>query len=185
MIYAHKRREKVFGAGRPLPLDREAKLRLMTLAQALSRKVEKGKAYGPITAKALDVLRALLWGFHNARSGLCFPSIERIAEAAHCCPATVQKALRALEACGVLSWVNRLVRRREHGPEGWRWRVYRTSNAYRFTDPREPSASNATLRRGTGIQVHSFNQTKPPEPLLPGLKAALTRLGAGVRARPA
>ena len=30
------------------------------------------------------MLEALLWGFHNARSGLCFPSLERIAEAAGC-----------------------------------------------------------------------------------------------------
>ena len=70
------RREKVFGDGRPRPLDRNAKARIMTLARALTRRTEKGKAYGAITAKFLDVLEALLWGFHNAQSGLCFPSYE-------------------------------------------------------------------------------------------------------------
>ena len=40
---------------------------------------QKGRAYGVVTAKALAVLEALLWGFHNARSGVCFPSYERIA----------------------------------------------------------------------------------------------------------
>ena len=48
----------------------------MILARALMRRTEKGKAYGQITAKALAVLEALLWGFHNARSGLCFPSYD-------------------------------------------------------------------------------------------------------------
>jgi hypothetical protein len=28
------------------------------------------------------MLQALLWGFHNSRSGCCFPSYERIAEQA-------------------------------------------------------------------------------------------------------
>jgi hypothetical protein len=36
---------------------------------------EKGKHYGRLTPKCLDVLEVLLWGFHNARSGLCFPSL--------------------------------------------------------------------------------------------------------------
>src|SRR5277367_3455883 len=123
-----RRREKVFGDRRPRPLDRNAKVRVMTLARALMRRTEKGKAYGPITAKALAVLEALLWGFHNARSGLCFPSYERIAEAAHCARSTVAEAIRALEDAGVLSWVHRLKRVREHcadllGNNGWRWRV--------------------------------------------------------------
>ena len=35
---------------------------------------EKGKHYGQLTPKYIDVLEALLWKFHNALSGLCFPS---------------------------------------------------------------------------------------------------------------
>jgi len=77
-----KRREKLFGDGRPRPMDRNAKARVMVYARALMRRTEAGKAYGPITAKALAVLEALLWGFHSARSGLCFPSYEKIAERA-------------------------------------------------------------------------------------------------------
>jgi hypothetical protein len=56
----------------------------MHLARCLSRRTEKGKAYGDITAKAIAVLEALLWTFHNAKSGLCFPSYEKIADAASC-----------------------------------------------------------------------------------------------------
>jgi hypothetical protein len=41
-------------------------------ASCLSRRTQKGKAYGVVTAKALAVLEALLWGFHNCRSGSAF-----------------------------------------------------------------------------------------------------------------
>jgi hypothetical protein len=53
-----------------------------------------------INAKALAVLEALLWAFHNAKSGVCFPSYERIAEAAGCARSTVAEALKALEDSG-------------------------------------------------------------------------------------
>jgi hypothetical protein len=78
-----ERREKMFGMGRPRALDRNAKVRIMHWARCLARRTEKGKTYGQVTAKALAVLEALLWSFHNAKSGVCFPSYERIA--AHCC----------------------------------------------------------------------------------------------------
>src|SRR5208337_2266344 len=88
-----RRREKMFGVGRPRALDRNAKARIMHWARCLSRRTAKGKAYGQITAKALAVLEALLWGFHNAKSGFCFPSYERIAEAAHCAVSTVGETM--------------------------------------------------------------------------------------------
>jgi AraC-like DNA-binding protein len=187
MQHVYKSREKVFGAGRPRPMDRNAKARLMTLARALMRRREKGKAYGPVTAKALAVLEALLWGFHNAKTGLCFPSLASLAERAGCARSTVQKALDALETLGLLSWVHRLVRRREHGPEGWRWRVLRTSNGYQLTDPREPARLSDTERRsGTTTQVfHSIKggKEKSSEPLLPTLEAALEGLRVRIQAQ--
>ena len=51
-----------------------------------------------------------MWGFHNARSGLCFPSYETIAERAACARSTVAEAIKALEDAGILSWVNRIKR---------------------------------------------------------------------------
>ena len=89
------------------------------------------------------MLEALLWAFHNAKSGLCFPSYETIAEAAGCARSTVAEALQALEDAGILSWVHRIKRVRERcpdllGDDGWRWRVLRTSNAYNFRDPERP-----------------------------------------------
>jgi hypothetical protein len=56
-----------------------------------------GQHKGPITRAFLDVLEALLWGFHNSRTGVCFPSYERIAERAGCARSTVAEAIKALE----------------------------------------------------------------------------------------
>lgn len=182
MTHAHKR-EKLFGAGRPRPMDRNAKARLMALARALMRRREAGKAYGPVTAKTLAVLEALLWQFHNAGTGLCFPSLARIAEAAGCARSTAQAAVAALEDLGLLTWVNRLVRRRDHGPDGWRWRVLRTSNGYQLVDPREPArSSNTETRSRTSIQDHHSIKERATTPLLPGIEAALARLGQAVEA---
>jgi len=157
----HERREKMFGLGRPRALDRNAKVRIMHWARCLSRRMEKGRAYGVVTAKALAVLEALLWGFHNARSGVCFPSYERIAETAGCARSTVAQALRALEDAKILSWVHRIKRVREPCPDllgatGWRWRVLRTSNSYAFNDPSpagaQPNSSKSEKETGTANQ---------------------------------
>ena len=155
-------REKVFGLGRPRALDRNAKARIMHWARCLSRRTEKGRAYGEITAKALAVLEALLWAFHNAKNGFCFPSYEKIAEAASCARSTVAEAIKALEDAGVLTWVQRIKRVREAAPDlfdghGWRWRVIRTSNAYNFRDPKSaagaPVASKSEKPTGTANQA--------------------------------
>jgi Helix-turn-helix domain len=97
-------REKCFGDGRPRSMDRNAKVRVMTFARALMRRTEPSKHYGAITAKAMALLEVLLWGFHNARNGLCFPSYETIAAKAGCARLTVAEAIKALEDAGVLTW---------------------------------------------------------------------------------
>ena len=88
----------------------------------------------------MEVLEALLWGFHNGKDGRCFPSYESIAERAKCSRDTVYEAIKALEFANVLSWVNRItrIRTRERdlfGQWATRWRIIRTSNAYVFRDP--------------------------------------------------
>jgi CRP-like cAMP-binding protein len=102
-----RQREKMFGRGRPRALDRDAKARIMHLARCLARQKVEGRHRGIISRAALQLLQALLWGFHNARSGLCFPSYERIAEAAGCARSTVAATIGALEDAGVLSWGSR------------------------------------------------------------------------------
>jgi biotin operon repressor len=176
------RRPKLFGDGRPVPLDREAKVRIMVLARALSHPTEKGKHYGVVTAKFLNVLEALLWGFHNARSGLCFPSYETIAARAHCNRDTVYEAIHALEDAGILTWVNRIKRIREWGPDLFgraqnHWRVVRTSNGYAFIDPK---LSKSEFPTGTPNQDLILPMPQPAQRALDPdspLDRALMRLG--------
>jgi AraC-like DNA-binding protein len=186
-----KRREKVFGSGRGRPLDRNAKARVMHLARCLMRPTEKGRAYGAVTAKAFAVLEALLWGFHNAKSGLCFPGYETIAEVAGCARSTVAEAIKALEDAGVLSWVQRIKRVREAcpdllGDEGWRWRVLRTSNSYAFTDPspaaEPPNPSKSENQPGT--QNQAFIPLLVRAPIASdALEASLSHWSTGVQSR--
>jgi Helix-turn-helix domain len=191
------RRAKVMGQGRCTPLVREAKIRIQTLARALSHPTEKGKHYGVLTDKFLSVLNALLWQFHNAASGRCFPRTEAIAARAKCCVSTVCNALAALERAKILTWVNRYVRVR--GALGVdlfgkpattpRWRYLRTSNAYEFMDPQKsrgkpPDPSNSKIEEGTPNQVSILSSSlaqKPKAKLLPALAGALSRLEVAVK----
>jgi Helix-turn-helix domain len=163
-------RRKIFGMI-AVPLDRNEKARLLHRARAMMRATEKGRAYGQVTAKAYAVFCALLMGFHNAASGRCFPSYDRLQEAAGCCRQTVAASLAALEAAGLLGVCNRLVRVRwkDELAMATRTRVMRTSNCYAFpATATEPSKSS--FPTGTGIQV--FNSD---------LFAALDRLKRGIR----
>ena len=187
------RREKVFGPGRAVPLDRNAKARIAAYARAWSaRNRLAGQHKGPITRAFLDVLGALLWGFHNSRSGCCFPVYEAIAAKAECARSTVAEALKALEWAGVLTWQHRITRIRERcrdlfGREGWRWRVIRTSNAYVFRDPQTAGsggfASKSENRTGTPNQevldpllAPAFSPNSP-------LERALARFAAAIAAK--
>jgi DNA-binding transcriptional MocR family regulator len=163
----------------------------MTLARALTRRTEPGRHYGVISAKFLAVLNALLWGFHNAQSGRCFPSYERIAEKADCARSTVYEAIHALEAAGILTWVNRIARIREWGPDLFgraqnRWRVIRTSNAYTFVDPKPNNLldlpSKSDLPTGTQDQ-ESFSLAARQLDPANSLHQALTRLSNALESK--
>jgi hypothetical protein len=184
-----RRREKLFGDGRPRPMSRELKNRLMRLARVLTRPTEPGKHYGRITAKQLRVFEALLWGFHNARTGLCFPSYEAIAEAAGCARSTVAEAIQALEAAGLLSWVHRLKRVsvRIAGRIGWHVKVVRTSNGYQLADPPDVSASESEIKPGTEGQDSTSSAAKAAPIILDPenpLHAALMRLDKARKTTP-
>jgi hypothetical protein len=125
---------------------------------------QPGQHKGPITRTFLDVLQALLWGFHNSRTGCCFPSYEAIAAKAECARSTVAEAVKVLEWAGVLTWQHRITRVlvREldlFGRRISRWRVLRTSNAYVF---RDRLASESENRIGT------LNQGFKPTSRVPG-----------------
>lgn len=150
-LYRHTRRAKVFGAGNPKPLSRHQKVNLMREV----RRKRHERSTGPgehITRTDVDVFYALLWDFHNAVTGLCFPSYEAIAEAAGCARSTVYEAIKRLESAGLLTWVNRIKRVYETvidmfgaGVHGQRSRVERTSNGYQFImspDVKSPTSEN-------------------------------------------
>ena len=192
------RREKVFGPGRAVPLDRNAKVRIAAYARAWSaRNRQPGQHRGPITRAFLDVLQALLWSFHNASSGCCFPSYEAIAAKAECERSTVAAALKALEWAGVLTWQHRITRIRERcrdlfGRESWRWRVIRTSNAYVFNDPlrRSGGLPASKLENPTGTLNQEVIPDLPTESvamrnLSNALERALQSLGTAIEVRSA
>lgn len=174
------RRAKVFGDGPARPLDRNAKVRIMAFARAWTvRHRQPGQHQGPLTRVTLEVLKTLLWGFHNAHSGRCFPSYEAIAARtgdAGCARSSVGLAIQALEAAGILSWANRLARVREQcvdatGKTVWHARIIRTSNAYIFHDPVEnrgnpPGSSKSENRSGSSyqdLQASSLIAKRPVE----------------------
>jgi Helix-turn-helix domain len=184
-------REKVQGEGRLVPLDREAKERILAKAKALSHPTEKGKHYGVLTDKHLAVLRVLLFGFHNAHSGRCFPSYEAIAKAAHCSRTTVNAAIKALEDAGLMTWVNRYVliaavvcgvdllgnpAKGEPYPQ-------RISNQYEFIDP---NSHKSKTNPGTPNQLSILSVASPKKPdLAPPnpLHAASAGFEARIRAK--
>ena len=124
-------REKVFRKKPGIPLDGNAKARIYAYAKGYNAKHRReGQHRGPITWAFFRVLRAILYGFHNEDTGHCFPGYKSIADKAKCHRDTVYAAIHALEACGILDWVNRFDKKYEDG-----WQVIRTSNAYLFRDP--------------------------------------------------
>ena len=192
-----RRRAKVFGHGQAIPLDRNAKARIWAYAQGYTaRHRQPGQHRGPLTRATLDVLRALLWRFHNQHTGRCFPSYEAIAEAAQVNRCTVARAITALEEGQVLTWQNRLVRERiiEPGLIGPVARLVprRTSNAYALLDPQAtarrvclsglPKSQNPTGTRNQDLlPLSAGEQTAELDPDNP-LEAALLQLRAAMQA---
>jgi len=187
------RREKVFGPGRTMPLDRNAKVRIAACARVWSARHRQPRQHkGPITRAFLEVLQALLWGFHNTQTGVCFPSYEAIAAKAGCARSTVAEALKALEFAGVLTWQHRLTRIRERctdlfGRATWRWRTIRTSNAYMFRDPRPQLAGAPASKSENPAGTQDQDSLDPVATLARNLDSplqrALARFGAAVAAK--
>lgn len=203
------RREKEYGPARGMPLDRNAKARIMAYARGYNTRHKAGRQHrGPITWAFERVLRALLYGFHNSKDGRCFPSYEAIAERAECNRSTVYEAIRLFEAIGLLTWVNRIVKVQEpvldlFGQWSRRWRMLRTSNAYLFRDPLPCGAGAPSEGAVSGrIPCGSSKSGNPPGTPLPdsslsngpakiivldpskGLDAALISLGRALGALP-
>ena len=176
-----RNRPKTFEWGRPKPMSGHDKANLMRRARELMTRTEPGKHYGVLTDKFVKVLEKLLYTFHNAITGLCFPSYDSIAEAADCSRSTVYNALAALETAELLSWDHRLKRKFETVVNlfgalvrGQRSTVERTSNSYTFFFEKSSKSKNIA---GTTNQEkkkdNSFTNPVPtPVPPVPDLEKA-------------
>jgi DNA-binding transcriptional ArsR family regulator len=92
------------------PMDREARHKLLCLAEAVERRTKaKGRKNGAIGQIGLQVLRALL-GFANKATGLCYPSYFALQRATGLSRGSIRAALRRLEAAGIISVIRRLKR---------------------------------------------------------------------------
>lgn len=168
-------REKTFGYGYCVPGDRNIKVRVQAFAVGYNANHRTGRQHiGPLTRVTMDVLRVLLWNFHNSNTGRCFPSYESIAAKANCKRTSVYLAIKALEAAGVLTWCHRLVRAAG--------RVLRTSNGYRFRamNPaifpefkKQPRQQNQAVNKSTVYEKTEYVVLDPKS----ALDSALIRLG--------
>jgi hypothetical protein len=130
-----------------------------------------------------------VWGFHNSRSGCCFPGYEAIAAKAECARSTAAEAIKVLEWAGVLTWQHRIARIQVReldlfGRWASRWRVIRTSNAYVFSDPQRSLAGVPACKSGN--QPGTLDQDLSKLVLAPvidpdsPLERALQQLGSAI-----
>jgi hypothetical protein len=148
-----------------VPLDRNAKVRVMMVARALMRHQEKGKACGRISEGAGGAHRASL-ALPQRRDWRVLPRhTRRSPRAAGCARSTVHKAIRALEQVDVLSWVNRIKRVREYVP-----RPVRQPGATTLRGARSPAAlfsrlgPGAARRQGASVAMGRSNRENRGRP---------------------
>ena len=122
------------------PIDRNQRVRILVLAEALERRTKaKGKQAGVLGQSGLRVLRALLFTFANLATGRCDPGYRAIQRCTGFCRQTISNALKRLEAAGLIEVIRRMVRA---GP-----RAVQTSNAYLFREaPALPAQAVLQLR---------------------------------------
>ena len=136
-------------------MDRNARARLIYLAEALDRRTHQpGRHGGVLRRTGLAVLKALVFGFLGP-GGRCDPSLDTLARLAGCARSTVAEALKRLEAAGL---VRRVARWRAVAANGGLV-VLQLSNAYLF-----PTAGGTQEPPETGSRPQSttyhFEQPK-------------------------
>jgi hypothetical protein len=168
-----------------VPLDNASKYRILAQLKPLLRKSQKFKHYGLITDKVYEVARTLLLDFHNSKTGLCYPSIGRIAQAANCSDWLVKKALRLLEMIGLVVRYNRntIAWLWDEGTQRYRNRWIRTSNCYVFNaefgkgEKSCPQASMGAKQPETVSKKFAYSLNKM-------VGEALTRLASEFQEKP-
>ena len=118
-------------------LDRNDKAGIIYTAEKLELRTKaKGKKSGALGPSGIQVLRCLLFQFHNAASGQCDPGYTAIQARTGLCRQAIADAIKRLEATGIICVMRRLSR------EGWR--VVQATNAYLFpaSTPVHPPSLN-------------------------------------------
>jgi hypothetical protein len=94
-------------------LDRNERAKVLFLAEALERRTKPaGKRNGQLGYIGLAVLRCLMFGFLNHKTGLCCPSYRALQDKTGLCRASIAAGLARLERTGIVQIVRRLVRQR-------------------------------------------------------------------------
>ena len=145
------RRGSVFGDGPRCPLSADDR-RIWTARIKAERRAHR------LTPFYVEVGEALLRRL--GADGRCDPSHATLAEDTGCNLSTVLRALKALQAVGLLTWERRVVRREwpEGGPGATR--AEQVSNAYELRLPDCPVAPHDERRPRVG-------QTAPPASRMP------------------
>lgn len=117
----------------------------------------KGEHGGPLKAIGIEVYEALLFHYHNRKTGQCDPSLEEIAKFIRHSPSTVSEAIKRLAAAKLLH----IVPRRDIGiRRDGRKLPCVVSNAYVF-----PRITENT--RGTSVRARKFHPNDKDEAASP------------------
>jgi DNA-binding transcriptional ArsR family regulator len=168
------------------PLDRNQRARVVFLAERLdANSHQPGQHGGCLKRSGLQVLKVLIFHFHNVHCGRCDPSLETIAKAAGMARSTVVEALKRLEDAGIIERIRRAQWIMHYG----RKRLVQWSNAYLLNVPNqfrkeEGDYANSAKVSGSGNRppttaAHIVNLPPMPE----NVAAALARLGNTMAAR--
>ena len=143
------RRNSIFGDGHRVPLDRERRA-------VWKARIEMHRRAGRLTDGHAFVALALVRRLGT--DGRLDPSHATLADDAGESLSTVQRALRALRAVGLVLWVRRLVR------DGWR--AAQTSNAYLLTLGESPAIHGKPCdgHRDRGTLKKVFIPMQPSRP---------------------
>jgi DNA-binding MarR family transcriptional regulator len=168
------------------PLTREQRARLIFLAEKMDANTREPRKHGGCLKRTgLQVLRILLFHFHNVASGRCDPSLDTIAKAAGMARSTVVEALNRLEAAGIIERIRRAQWKRVDG----RKRCVQWSNAYLLNVPNcyrkdegDYAISGKCSETGNRPPTTAAGiKNQPPMPA--DLAASLARLGNAIAAR--
>jgi hypothetical protein len=126
------RREKLFREKRGIPLDREAKVRIMAYARGYNAKHRReGQHQGPITWAFFRVLKTLLWEFHNPAPAIAFRATRRLPRRRNAAGIPSMKPSKSWRPAASSIGSTASTKSSSEGS----WQVIRVSNAYLFRDP--------------------------------------------------